>query len=129
MLLMLIIFAWTPPHFWSLCIYKRDEYARAKVPMLPVTHGLDYTRLQILLYTLLMIGTTLLPVMTGMSGVIYLVGICLLNGRFLQWTLRVYRGSDDQAPMAMFRYSINYIMGLFVVLLIDHYAASIWELF
>jgi protoheme IX farnesyltransferase len=125
LLLMLIIFAWTPPHFWSLCIHKRDEYARANVPMLPVTHGLDYTRLQILLYTLLMIGTTLLPVMTGMSGLIYLVGVCLLNGRFLQWALRVYRGADVQAPMAMFRFSINYIMALFVVLLVDHYVAAL----
>lgn len=125
MLLMLIIFAWTPPHFWSLCIHKREEYARAHIPMLPVTHGLAYTRLQIMLYTLLMIATTLLPVMTGMSGMIYLVGIVALNGRFLQWALRVYRGQDDQAPMAMFSYSISYIMGLFVVLLADHYASGL----
>ncbi|MEH6472721.1 MAG: heme o synthase [Halopseudomonas sp.] len=121
LLLVLIIFAWTPPHFWSLCIHKRDEYARANVPMLPVTHGVAFTRVQILLYTLLMIATTLLPVMTGMSGLIYLVGVSVLNGRFLQWALRVFRGQDAQAPMAMFRYSINYIMGLFVVLLVDHY--------
>ena len=121
MLLMLIIFAWTPPHFWSLCIHKRDEYARANIPMLPVTHGLDYTRLQICLYTLLMVGTTLLPVMTGMSGLIYLAGISVLNLRFMQWALRVYRGDDSQAPMAMFRFSISYIMWLFVVLLVDHY--------
>lgn len=129
MLLMLIIFAWTPPHFWSLCIHKRDEYARANIPMLPVTHGLDYTRLQICLYTLLMVGTTLLPVMTGMSGLIYLVGVTLLNLRFVQWALRVYRGDDGQAPMAMFRFSISYIMLLFAVLLVDHYAmalASTW---
>lgn len=121
LLLVLIIFAWTPPHFWSLCIHKRDEYARADIPMLPVTHGLGYTRLQIMLYSLLMIATTLLPVMTGMSGLIYLIGISALNARFMQWAIRVYRGRDAQAPMAMFRYSINYIMGLFMVLLIDHY--------
>lgn len=122
LLLVLIIFAWTPPHFWSLCIHKRDEYARANVPMLPVTHGLGHTRVQILLYSLLMIATTLLPVMTDMSGLVYLVGISALNGRFLYWALRVLRAQDSQAPMALFRYSINYIMGLFVVLLIDHYA-------
>jgi protoheme IX farnesyltransferase len=121
LLLVLIIFAWTPPHFWALCIHRRDEYARANIPMLPVTHGLSYTRLQILLYSLLMIATTLLPVMTGMSGLIYLLGVSALNVRFMQWAIRVFRGRDDQAPMAMFRYSINYIMGLFVVLLVDHY--------
>ncbi|MFT6916683.1 MAG: protoheme IX farnesyltransferase [Motiliproteus sp.] len=121
LLLVLIIFAWTPPHFWALCIHRRDEYARANIPMLPVTHGLSFTRLQILLYTLLMIATTLLPVMTGMSGLIYLIGVSALNIRFMQWAIRVFRGHDDQAPMAMFRYSINYIMGLFVVLLVDHY--------
>ncbi len=121
LLLVLIIFAWTPPHFWSLCIHKRDEYARANVPMLPVTHGVEFTRLQIMLYTLLMIATTLLPVMTGLSGWIYLAGVSLLNGRFLLGAMRVLRGTDSQAPMALFRYSINYIMWLFVVLLIDHY--------
>ena len=127
LLLVLIIFAWTPPHFWSLCIHKRDDYARADIPMLPVTHGVRYTSLQILLYTILMIATTLLPVMTGMSGIIYLVGVSLLNIRFLQWALRLYRGRDSTAPMAMFRYSINYIMGLFVVLLVDHYGSLIWQ--
>ena len=136
LLLVLIIFAWTPPHFWSLCIHKRDDYARANVPMLPVTHGVRYTAFQILLYTLLMIATTMLPLMTGMSGLIYLVGVSVLNLRFLQWAWRVYRyssrttgsggsqgGPGSDAPMAMFRYSITYIMALFVVLLVDHYLA------
>ncbi|WP_210396982.1 heme o synthase [Motiliproteus sediminis] len=121
LLLVLIIFAWTPPHFWSLCIHKKAEYAEAGVPMLPVTHGEPYTRLQILLYTLLMVVTTLFPFMTGMSGWTYLVGVSLLNLRFMQWAWRVYRGVDRSAPLSMFLHSINYIMALFVVLLIDHY--------
>ncbi|WP_165839976.1 heme o synthase [Motiliproteus coralliicola] len=123
LLLVLIIFAWTPPHFWSLCIHKRDDYARAGVPMLPVTHGVDYTALQILLYSLLMIATTMLPLMTGMCGLWYLVGVSVLNMRFLQWAWRVYQDPLGTAPMAMFYYSITYIMALFVVLLADHYLA------
>lgn len=122
LLLVLIIFAWTPPHFWSLCIHKKDEYARAGVPMLPVTHGETYTRLQILLYTVLMIITTLFPYMTGMSGLIYLGGVTLLNLRFLQWALRVYRSEGGEAPLAMFWFSIKYIMWLFALLLVDHYS-------
>ncbi|MEH6580145.1 MAG: heme o synthase [Amphritea sp.] len=122
LLLVLIIFAWTPPHFWSLCIHKKDEYARAGVPMLPVTHGEAYTRLHIMLYTLLMIMTTLFPYMTGMSGLIYLAGITLLNLRFLQWAVRVFRAEDRQAPLAMFWYSIKYVMWLFALLLVDHYS-------
>ncbi|WP_421863473.1 heme o synthase [Motiliproteus sp.] len=123
LLLVLIIFAWTPPHFWSLCIHKRDDYARAGVPMLPVTHGVDYTALQIVLYSLLMIATTMLPLMTGMCGLWYLVGVSVLNMRFLQWAWRVYQDPLGTAPMAMFYYSITYIMALFVVLLADHYLA------
>jgi len=122
LLLVLIIFAWTPPHFWSLCIHKKDEYARAGVPMLPVTHGEAYTRLQIMLYTLLMVITTLFPFMTGMSGMIYLIGVSVLNLRFMQWAVRVYQGRDKRAPLAMFWYSIKYIMWLFAVLLLDHYS-------
>jgi len=122
LLLVLIIFAWTPPHFWSLCIHKKEEYANAGIPMLPVTHGESYTRLQILLYTLLMIITTVFPFMTGMSGIIYLIGATVLNLRFLYWALRVYKAEDKAAPLAMFWYSIKYIMWLFVVLLVDHYS-------
>lgn len=125
LLLVLIIFAWTPPHFWALCIHKKDDYARAGVPMLPVTHGEEYTRLHILLYTVLMVITTLFPVMTGMSGVIYLIGVTVLNLRFIQWAVRVYRANDIAAPMAMFWFSVKYIMWLFVVLLVDHYVLGL----
>jgi len=121
LLLVLIIFAWTPPHFWALCIHKKAEYAEAGVPMLPVTHGEAHTRLQIMLYSLLMVVTTLFPYLTGMSGGLYLAGVTLLNLRFLQWAWRVYRGTDPAAPLSMFLHSINYIMALFVVLLMDHY--------
>ncbi|NVK42890.1 MAG: protoheme IX farnesyltransferase [Oceanospirillaceae bacterium] len=122
LLLMLIIFAWTPPHFWALCIARKEDYEKAGVPMLPVTHGERFTRLQIMLYTLLMIATTALPFLTGMSGLIYLAGISVLNLRFLQWAWRVMRAGDDRrVPMQMFRYSITYVMLLFVLLLVDHY--------
>ncbi|WP_299202383.1 heme o synthase [uncultured Amphritea sp.] len=125
LLLVLIIFAWTPPHFWALCIHKKDDYARAGVPMLPVTHGEQYTRLQIVLYTVLMVLTTLFPYMTGMSGLIYLIGVTLLNLRFCQWAVRVYQAKDPSAPMAMFWFSVKYIMWLFVVLLVDHYVIGL----
>lgn len=125
LLLVLIIFAWTPPHFWALCIHKKDDYARAGVPMLPVTHGEQYTRLQIVLYTVLMVLTTLFPYMTGMSGLIYLIGVTLLNLRFCQWAVRVYQAKDAAAPMAMFWFSVKYIMWLFVVLLVDHYVIGL----
>ncbi len=120
LLLMLIIFAWTPPHFWALCIARKQDYAKAGIPMLPVTHGENYTRLQIVLYTLLMVATTALPFLSGMSGYLYLLLVVLLNLRFMQWALRVYQ-CQPGAPMAMFRYSITYIMLLFCVILIDHY--------
>ncbi|BBB27629.1 heme o synthase [Amphritea japonica] len=125
LLLVLIIFAWTPPHFWALCIHKKDDYARAGIPMLPVTHGEAYTRLHIMLYSVLMVLTTLFPFMTGMSGVIYLMGVTLLNLRFIQWAVRVYRGSDRAAPIAMFWFSVKYIMWLFAVLLVDHYVLGL----
>lgn len=121
LLLMLIIYAWTPPHFWALCIARKADYEKAGVPMLPVTHGESYTRLQIVLYSLLMVATTAFPYLTGLSGELYLFGVLLLNLRFLQWALRVYRQSDKQIAMNMFRYSISYIMLLFLVLLADHY--------
>ncbi|HSG04037.1 MAG TPA: heme o synthase [Marinobacterium sp.] len=121
LLLMLIIFAWTPPHFWALCIARRDDYARAGIPMLPNTHGLAYTRLQIFLYTLIMIVVTLLPFVTGGSGLIYLIGVTLLNVRFLYWAARLMFVRDVADSMKMFKYSIYYIMALFVVLLVDHY--------
>lgn len=121
LLLMLIIFAWTPPHFWALCIARRNDYARAGIPMLPITHGDDYTRLQILLYTLITLLMTALPYFRGLSGLVYLGGVLLLNARLLHWAWRLYRYRDAADPMRMFRYSILYIMGLFAILLVDHY--------
>lgn len=121
LLLMLIIFVWTPPHFWALCIARRDDYARAGIPMLPNTHGLAYTRTQILLYSLLTLLATLLPFVTGMSGWVYLLGVSLINIRFMYWALVLFRSTDAAVPMKMFRYSIVYIMWLFAILLVDHY--------
>jgi len=121
LLLMLIIFAWTPPHFWALCLARKEEYRKAGVPMLPVTHGEAYTRLQIMLYTLLMIATTALPFLTGMSGVLYLIGVCALNIRFLYESWRVYCSQDKNQAMKLFRFSITWVMALFAVLLVDHY--------
>ncbi len=121
LLLMLIIFAWTPPHFWSLCIARKADYAKAGIPMLPVTHGERYTRLQIMLYSLIMCICTALPYLTGMSGLIYLVGISLLNMRFMYWAYRLMFYRVNGEPMKMFRHSINYIMAFFIVLLLDHY--------
>jgi len=125
LLLMLIIFAWTPPHFWALCIARRDDYARAGVPMLPNTHGETYTRLQILLYSILTVLVTLLPFVNGMSGLIYLMGVSIINYRFVAWALRLNNSRNPGDPMKMFRYSIVYIMWLFAILLVDHY----WQLF
>lgn len=126
LLLVLIIFAWTPPHFWALAIYKQEEYARAGVPMLPVTHGEGFARLQVWLYSWLTVAVTLLPFATGMSGWIYLAGILLLNLRFLQWNWRVWRGSDKAVPLAAFWFSIRYILLLFLLLLVDHYASLVF---
>ncbi|WP_415899944.1 heme o synthase [Neptuniibacter sp. QD48_11] len=120
LLLVLIIFSWTPPHFWALCIARKEDYAKAGIPMLPVTHGVSYTRLQILLYSLLMVATTLFPVMTGMSGAIYLILVLALNIRFLYRVACLWT-EPSQSPMLLFKYSINYIMLLFVALLVDHY--------
>ncbi|SFU29851.1 heme o synthase [Halomonas korlensis] len=122
LLLLLIIFAWTPPHFWALAIYKRDEYARAGVPMLPVTHGDAFTRLQVWLYGWLTVAVTLMPFVIGMSGAIYLVGVMALNLRFMYWNWKVWRGRDLEAPLAAFWFSIRYILGVFGILLLDHYA-------
>jgi len=121
LLLFLIIFAWTPPHFWALAIHRCGDYARANVPMLPVTHGIAYTRLQILLYTVLLFVVSLLPYLTHMSGPLYLVAAVLLGGVFLYYAINLYRGRDDGLPMRTFLYSIYYLMGLFTALLVDHY--------
>lgn len=121
LLLVAIIFAWTPPHFWALCLAKQAEYAEAGIPMLPVTHGRPYTKLQMVLYSVLMVVVTLLPVLTGMCGWIYLVWVSLLNARFL-WLMRaVWSSEDDADAMRLFFYSIRYIMWLFLALLVDHF--------
>jgi len=121
LLLFLIIFTWTPPHFWALAIARRDDYAKVGIPMLPVTHGIPYTRLQIVLYTILLVLSTLLPYLTGMSGLIYLSVAFVLNGRFLYYVLNLRRGLRPELPMRTFRFSITYLMLLFAALIIDHY--------
>jgi protoheme IX farnesyltransferase len=121
LLLFLIIFVWTPPHFWALAIARRDEYARAGIPMLPVTHGLAYTRLQVLLYTVLLTLVTLLPYLTRMSGLIYLVAAIGLNAGFLYYALALKITARTELPMRVFRFSVSYLMWLFAALLVDHY--------
>ncbi|MBV1960841.1 MAG: heme o synthase [Immundisolibacteraceae bacterium] len=121
LLLVIIIFIWTPPHFWALAIARREEYSLAAVPMLPVTHGVEFTRLHILLYTILLLLVTMLPFVFGLSGGFYLIGALALGGRFFWWVIKLYRGGDDLVAMATFRYSIIYLMLLFAVMLIDHY--------
>jgi protoheme IX farnesyltransferase len=121
LLLFLIIFTWTPPHFWALAIARRDDYAKAGIPMLPVTHGIPYTRLQIVLYTILLALTTLLPYLTGMSGFIYLAAAVVLNARFLWYVVELQRGRRADLPIRTFRFSINYLMLLFAALILDHY--------
>jgi heme o synthase len=121
LLLFLIIFAWTPPHFWALALYRTEDYARAGVPMLPVTHGKAYTRLQVLLYTLILFAVSLLPYVIRMSGVVYLVAALVLGGIFLGYALRIYFAYSDAVAKKTFRYSIAYLAFLFAALLVDHY--------
>jgi protoheme IX farnesyltransferase len=121
LLLFLIIFVWTPPHFWALAIAKKDDYAKVGIPMLPVTHGSNLTRLFILLYTVLLVLITVLPYSSGMSGLIYLVTALILGSTFLSYAVRLRKDTDTTLPMRVFRYSINYLMILFAALLIDHY--------
>jgi protoheme IX farnesyltransferase len=121
LLLFLIVFTWTPPHFWALAIARRDDYAKVGIPMLPVTHGIPYTRLQIVLYTILLVLATLLPYLAGMSGFIYLGVALLLNGRFLYYVLALNRGLRPELAMRTFRFSITYLMLLFAALILDHY--------
>ncbi len=116
-----IIFIWTPPHFWALAIERRDEYAKADIPMLPVTHGVEFTATQVLLYTVLLIAMTTLPFATGMSGWLYLAGSLVLNGIFLYYAIRLKYAPVPGLPMKTFGYSIVYLMGIFSLLLIDHY--------
>ena len=121
LLLFLIIFVWTPPHFWALAIAKREEYAKVDIPMLPVTHGVAFTRLQILLYTILLLIATLLPYLTGMSGLIYLLTAVVLGLGFIYFAIQMMRKKDNQTAMRTFAYSIIYLMLIFAALLIDHY--------
>ncbi len=121
LLLFLIIFVWTPPHFWALAIHRRREYAEADIPMLPVTHGVEFTRLQILLYTIVLLLVTLLPYLIGMSGLIYLLSALLLGGRFLVYAWRLYTSGDDRLAMPTFGFSITYLFALFAALMVDHY--------
>lgn len=120
LILFLIIFLWTPPHFWPLAIARRREYARACVPMLPVTHGVPYTRSRVLLYTILLSLATALPVLTGMSGTIYLGAALALDGAFLYLAVRLRAGAGANLPMRVFHYSLIYLPLLFVALLVDH---------
>ena len=121
LLLFLIVFAWTPPHFWALAIARRDEYARAGIPMLPVTHGVAYTRQQVLLYTVLLTVVTVLPYLTRMSGLLYLGAALVLNGFFLYYALALKITMRAELPMRVFRFSVRYLMWLFAALLVDHY--------
>jgi protoheme IX farnesyltransferase len=121
LLLFLIIFAWTPPHFWALAIYRREEYAKASVPMLPITHGVDYTRVQILLYTIILTIVTILPFATYMCGPVYLIAALLLDAGFLYYAIRMMVDHRDELAKQAFTYSIVYLMLLFMVLFIDHY--------
>jgi protoheme IX farnesyltransferase len=121
LLLFLIIFAWTPPHFWALAIARRSDYAKAGIPMLPVTHGVEFTRLHVLLYTVILALVTLMPYLTGMSGLIYLLAALVLNTRFLVHAVRLKLTRRDDLPMRVFRFSISYLMWLFLALLFDHY--------
>lgn len=122
LLLFLIVFVWTPPHFWALAIARLEEYAKVEIPMLPVTHGVPYTRLNILLYSILLLLVTLMPYLIGMSGLIYLLAAIGLGVYFLYYAIRMYRDhEDEELPMRMFKYSISYLGFLFAALLIDHY--------
>ena len=121
MLLCLIIFAWTPPHFWALALYRKHEYAKAGVPMLPVTHGDKFTRLHVLFYTVILVAVTMLPYATHMSGLIYIIATIALDAVFLSYAIGIYRNYSDRLARATFRYSILYLTLLFAALLLDHY--------
>lgn len=121
LLLVLIIFAWTPPHFWALAVHRKDEYAKADIPMLPVTHGEHYTKVHILLYTIIMVLVTLLPYITGMLNWLYLLGALVLGAGFIFWSVALLVSKKPSLGMDTFKYSIVYLMALFVIMLLDHY--------
>jgi len=128
LMLFLIIFVWTPPHFWALAIYRREEYKSVDIPMLPVTHGADFTRLHVLLYTIVLFIVTLLPFITMMSGPLYLLGAVLLGLGFIYFALRLWYTKSDRVAMQTFSYSIVYLMALFSFLLVDHYVPHMMSL-
>lgn len=121
LLLVLIIFAWTPPHFWALAIHRREEYALVDIPMLPVTHGVRFTQLHIILYTIIMFLITLMPFVTRLSSWLYLAGAVVLGLRFFYWSIEIWREKNPKAPIYAFKYSITYLMLLFLIMLLDHY--------
>jgi len=125
-LLFLIIFTWTPPHFWALAIARKDDYEKAGIPMLPVTHGVKVTKTFVLSYTVLLFIVSLFPYLTGMSGVLYLLGATTLGGGFLYYSVRLKRAENDDVAMKTFVYSITYLMALFSFLLVDHYIPVLW---
>ncbi|HEX9877626.1 MAG TPA: heme o synthase [Gammaproteobacteria bacterium] len=126
LLLFLIIFTWTPPHFWALAIARKDDYEKAGIPMLPVTHGIEMTKAFVLSYTILLVIVSVLPYLTGMSGELYLLGALLLGGGFLYYSLRLKYSAREDVAMKTFAYSISYLMALFSFLLLDHYIPLIW---
>ena len=121
LLLVLIIFAWTPPHFWALALHRKEDYKKASIPMLPITHGDRYTRLHILLYTIILFGVSFLPFATKMFWPLYLIGAICLGVGFLYWAVQLMLNKNDDAPMQTFKYSIIYLMVLFLIMLLDHY--------
>jgi len=121
LLLFAIIFTWTPPHFWALAIHRVDDYAKAKIPMLPVTHGIKHTLFHIILYTILLFIISIFPYLVGMSGWVYLIGALLLGSRFLQLVFQMRTSKDSMLPWKVFKFSIWYLMILFALLLVDHY--------
>ncbi len=125
LLLVLLIFTWTPPHFWALAIHRKDEYAKVNIPMLPVTHGIEFTKTQILLYTVLLFIVGLLPYLVGMSNWLYLIGAVVLNAMFFAYAWKLKFNANEQTAMDTFKFSIVHLMLLFIVLLVDHYALPI----
>ena len=125
LLLFLIIFAWTPPHFWALAIHRREEYSKVNIPMLPVTHGVAFTRLQVLLYTIILVAVTALPFAVHMSGWMYFLGAMILGAVFLSYAIKLQSGKDERIAIKTFGYSILYLMLLFALLLVDHYVPLI----
>jgi len=129
LLLFLIVFIWTPPHFWALAIHRREDYAKVDIPMLPVTHGVAFTRIQILLYTILLLIISIFPYLIGMSGLLYLAAAVIFGAMFLYHVIKMFNEKNEKQPIKTFVFSINYLMWLFAVMLIDHYVPLVSRLF